>query len=209
MTDNIRAFFAIEIPNLHTLEQISLFQNDLQKALGPLKLVDKELMHITLRFLGNISQKQASELAMFTDMEVNKKFFPNNRIVKGKLKGVDDFRKNVFYIKIDGVTELLTEIFHFINNKLHEYPNIQEDRNTFTPHLTIARSKRNRRRGKNDQNFKNSGQLSYGEIKEKYRNFEFGEWSIQKVILKRSQLTPSGPIYTDLSGKMEKEKNLV
>ena len=53
--EKIRAFIAIEINAAQVLSKIQEFQAQLQKSIVPLKLVAPELIHITLRFLGNIS----------------------------------------------------------------------------------------------------------------------------------------------------------
>lgn len=204
MAEKIRVFFAIEIPNKGTLKNIIRYQSELQKAIGPLKLVNTKLMHITLRFLGNITPSQAKELTLFTDNILNPQFFSDNQEYKGKFKGIGDFRKQVFFAKIFGANEILQRIHDSINKELQGYANIQQERNRFTPHLTIARAKRNRRSyPRNSEIPQNPGQLSYSQIKEKYQNYDFGNWDIQKVFLKRSVLTPTGPIYTNLSGNEE------
>ncbi|MGB9704174.1 MAG: 2'-5' RNA ligase family protein, partial [Pyrobaculum sp.] len=61
----------------------------------------------------------------------------------------------------------------------------REDRE-FTPHLTIGRVKSGR----------NIDKLR--ELLGRYRGVEFGVVTVDKVKLKKSTLTPRGPIYSDL-----------
>jgi 2'-5' RNA ligase len=58
----------------------------------------------------------------------------------------------------------------------------------FHPHLTLGRMKSNRGRDE-----------LIGRM-EKYREEEFGDIQVEKVILFKSDLRPSGPIYTPLKG---------
>ena len=60
-----------------------------------------------------------------------------------------------------------------------------EDR-PFHPHLTLGRMRSNR--GKDE--------LVRG--MERYREEEFGSFQVEKVVLIKSDLTPTGPIYTRL-----------
>ncbi len=50
--EKIRAFVAVEIPNNETIDNIIVYQSELQRFMGPLKLVDRSIMHLTLQFLG-------------------------------------------------------------------------------------------------------------------------------------------------------------
>ena len=73
------------------------YQAGLQQVLGSLKLVDRNLMHITVRFLGNIAISDAKRLVRFLNEKLNPHFFPNGKKNQGKLVGVGDFRKSVFF----------------------------------------------------------------------------------------------------------------
>ena len=155
-------------------------------------------MHITLRFLGNISKDDVARLVTYVHDDLNPKFFPNGKFYKGDIVGVGDFRKSVFFTKITNINTLLAKIHDTINEKLAEFPNIQVERGTFKPHLTIARAKRNRKRNK-PNNYENPGQFTYNELRKKFERFEFGSFQINEVVLKQSELTPQGPIYTNLT----------
>lgn len=200
---DIRAFFAIEIENQDTLENICQYQQELQKSLGPLKLVKPELMHITLRFLGNISDHIAQKLFQFLQTAINKVHFPQEKAYQSSFTGVGDFGKRVFFVKIHEHQALLQKLNSLIEVKLTEFSDIKAENKPFTPHLTIARAKRSRKHSQSKrnqtQNIVNPGQLSYSELKQNFAHYNFGSWTISKVVLKKSVLTPQGPIYSNLS----------
>ncbi len=60
-----------------------------------------------------------------------------------------------------------------------------EDR-PFRPHLTLGRVKSSR------------GKEELIRIVEKYREEEIGTFQVEKIVLFKSDLTPTGPIYTPL-----------
>lgn len=202
MDQTIRAFFAIEIPNQDTLNEIIEYQGQLQKVLGPLKLVKRNLMHITSVFLGNILESEAKQLYHFMQTKINDKFFPDGKTFKGTFQGVGDFRKQVFFANIHKVNDLLQQIHDSLNEKLLEFPEIKRDTRNYHPHLTIARAKRNRSRRDSSQKHtsdaKNAGHQSYSRLKQDYSEYNFGSWTISEVVLKKSVLTPQGPIYSNL-----------
>jgi len=196
---NIRAFFAIEIPNQTTLDAVEQYQTALQLSLGPLKLVNRHLMHITVRFLGNISLAEARTLYFFIQSDVNPRFFPGGEVHTGGFRGVGDFSKRVFFVKIEKVLPLLRQINHTIEAELEKYPTIKQETKAYKPHLTIARARKNRRSSSSSTRSQNPGQPSYSELKAQYRDYLFGAWDIAQVVLKQSTLTPTGPIYTNLT----------
>ena len=193
----IRAFFAIEIPNQTTLDAVERYQVALQRSLGPLKLVHRHLMHITVRFLGNISLAEARTLYFFLQSDVNSRFFPQGEVQRGSFRGVGDFGKRAFFVKIEKVLPLLRQINHTIEAELKNFPTIKQETKAYKPHLTIARARRNRNSSPSLP--KNPGQPLYSELKAQYRDHLFGEWDIARVVLKQSTLTPTGPIYSNLT----------
>ncbi len=194
----IRSFFAVELKNQQILDEIEKYQRKLQKSIGSLKIVDRSLIHLTIKFLGDIDVETAKILYNYMESEINNPYFYQNHEKLGILKGVGDFNKRVFFIRIQGVKELLQEIYEKINEKTREFPEIKQESKPYTPHLTIARSKRNSRQRSQQNHRNNSGQLSYTQLKSQYKEFEFGKWKIEKVVLKKSVLTPTGPIYSNM-----------
>ena len=192
MADTIRAFFAVEIPKKSILEEIENNQAELQKSLGPLKMVEPERMHITLKFLGNIDEGVAAELYQFMQEKINQGYIrdlPESLTIQ--LKSVGDFRKRVFFVDVGDGKEHLRRVHDLLEKKTRTLPAIKQDTRKYDPHVTIARSK-----GKGRKN--NPGQMSYKKLKHLYEEKVFGSWNISGVVLKKSVLTPQGPIYTNL-----------
>ena len=193
--ETIRAFIAIELEDPETLEAIARYQADLQKSIGPLKLVGKELMHVTIRFLGEIPLEHAKTIYEFLEASINSRYF-STAPVEAALVGVGDFGKKAFFIEIVGVDQLLQTIFaevtEFLNRDLHIAP----EQRGFSPHLTIARAREGRDR--RDLAKGNPGQKSYAQLKKEWATVSFGPWHMKKVYLKQSVLTPKGPIYSNL-----------
>ena len=65
-----------------------------------------------------------------------------------------------------------------------------DKRQQFKPHLTIGRLRKERINYKTIDTFKR--------LINDNRSFEFGEFNINQVKLKKSELTPRGPLYSDL-----------
>jgi 2'-5' RNA ligase len=191
MDEKIRAFIAIEIPNIETIDNIVQFQSDLQKSVGPLKLVDRSIMHCTLQFLGDISLETAEALYNFLETEINPVHF-GDEPQSGFIRGIGDFNKRVYFVKVEGVVELLEKLADQVLEKTKEFPEIKQEDKGFEAHITVARAKD--RPGYR----RPTGGMPYSELKNRYNEFEFGPWNLEKVVLKKSVLTPKGPIYTNL-----------
>ncbi|MFX1312960.1 MAG: RNA 2',3'-cyclic phosphodiesterase [Promethearchaeota archaeon] len=187
----IRSFIAIELEDKETTEKISLFSQRLKQNQPKIKLVEPENLHITIKFLGNISEHLAPKIYTILQEDINEKFFLGNNL-NYLLKGVGQFHNfSVIWIKLIGNIQFLQTIKNSIEKLLTDKLNIDRDKRTkFEPHLTIGRLKKNRINYKTFTSFKNL-------IKEN-NDLEFGDFTINQVKLKKSQLTLKGPIYSDL-----------
>lgn len=173
----MRTFVAVEISNEPTLNAIAKLQSDLKIEAKP---VSKENMHFTLLFLGEISDDMAPKImeslssVSFSPIEMNLVdvgAFPNPKSPRVVWIGVDkDAAKN------------LVELALQVEEKLRPL-GFRSDK-PFKPHLTIFRIK-NRI---NDI----SQELN------KFRALEIGHETVSELRFKKSILTPTGPIYSDL-----------
>ena len=182
MPEAIRSFIAFDIENELVLKKITEMQNLLAKTGADLKLVEPKNIHVTLRFLGNISPDMAEKI--FLEMK-KVKFAPFDI----KLQGLGAF-PNVRYPRVvwAGMTqgaEQLRSIFNQLEPRLRSL-GFQPDPKGFSPHLTIARVKSGR----------NKAELAKFLIEN--ANYEYGIIKAECLRLKRSDLTPKGPIYSTL-----------
>jgi len=173
----MRTFVAAEISNENVLNAIAKLQSDLQIKAKP---VSKENMHFTLLFLGEISDEMAQKVmeslnyVSFNPIEVSLSgvgAFPNPRSPRVVWVGVDDV-----------AAKSLVELAEQVEEKLGSL-GFRSDK-PFRPHLTILRIK-NRI---NDI----SQELN------KFKTVEVGRSVISELKFKKSILTPTGPIYSDL-----------
>ena len=82
-------------------------------------------------------------------------------------------------------SQILTSLQKQIETQLEKIGFQPEDR-SFHPHLTLGRTKSSR------------GKDGLVERMEKHKEGEFGDFQVERVILFKSDLKPSGPMYTAL-----------
>lgn len=203
MTDEIRAFIALEINNKETIKNIQILQQKLSNALQPLriKMVELENLHLTLRFLGNISLKQAKEIHDFLESNINSMYF-NEGALKFDVVKLGDFKSRTFYTDLLGPTQTLIEIHDKIERYLIERHHFEPEK-TFKTHITIGRLKEDNYYGKRSKNQGQDGinpklNPKLNELKKEYQNSVLGNIQFSKVLLKKSTLTSKGPIYENL-----------
>jgi RNA 2',3'-cyclic 3'-phosphodiesterase len=186
----IRTFIAIDVENEETLENIQSFTKRLKINQPKMKIVKPENIHLTVKFLGDIKESMAPKIYEVLDTQVNQKLLQGEKYTY-KLKHVGQFRKfSIIWLGVKGDIEFLQKIKDTIEEKLNQRLHIKKDkRRKFKPHITIARLKKKRIDYKTFDTFKN--------IIDKNRDEEFGDFIVDKVKLKKSDLTPKGPIYTE------------
>ena len=175
-----RAFVAIDIDE-DIRQKLVTAQQQLTATGGDLKLVEPENIHVTMKFLGDLSDNKigAAADALRTAVEGAQPFdmtvrgigvFPNMRYMRVIWAGVTDGR------------DIVIDIQRNIDRELHKlgFPPERD----FVPHLTLARVKTAKRKEQLATSIKEMG------------NMEFGGMRAQAVELKQSTLTSKGPIYS-------------
>ncbi|MBN2156145.1 MAG: RNA 2',3'-cyclic phosphodiesterase [Candidatus Lokiarchaeota archaeon] len=192
MNSSIRAFFAVEIKNKKLIYAIRKLQEELTGIMDQIKLVEPENIHITIRFLGHITEPTARKLYEFLQNDINSHYFQNGPL-EFTVRRLGDFSKRVFHLGIQGPVSTLREIHDKIDNKLVESFGFPKDRKLKT-HITIARAKKS----KNRQISTNLPLKEFQTLKNDYVAKELGSFQVGKIFLKKSVLTPQGPIYSNL-----------
>jgi len=187
----IRAFIAIELNERITIDKIKSFSARLKQNQPKLKVVAPENLHMTVKFLGNISDSLAPKIYKILKEEINENMFEGKKF-EYNLKGVGQFNKfSVLWVKLIGDIQFLQQIKNLTEQLLAERFNIQKDKRTqFKPHLTIGRLKKEKI---NYQTFSTLKNLIH-----ENKNLEFGPFIVDQVKLKKSILTSEGPTYSDL-----------
>ncbi|MFX0057191.1 MAG: RNA 2',3'-cyclic phosphodiesterase [Candidatus Heimdallarchaeota archaeon] len=187
----LRSFIAIELNDEETIKKIEEFSARLKQNQSKLKLVEPKNLHLTVKFLGDIPESLAPKIYKLIQDDINNKVF-QGKTYDYVLKGAGQFNKfSVIWIKLIGELNLLQKVKDITEKTLNDNLKIELDkRTTFKPHLTIGRLKKNKINYKTFNTFKN--------LINENKNLEFGLFKINQIKLKKSVLTPRGPIYSDL-----------
>ena len=182
--NQIRAFLAIELP-ASIKREIQLFQNKLQENGQGISWVKVSNLHITLKFLGDIdwNQQQAittilpevcRNLLPFSISVAKTGFFPNIK------------RPRVLWVGCSNSKNKLVQVFTAIDSSLADI-GFEPEKRLFSPHLTIGRIKQ-----------LESTALLVSQM-QKNSDFSAGRFQVSEIKLIKSQLHPSGAIYTPLA----------
>ncbi len=173
----MRTFVAIEISNDNIINSIKKFQSDVNINAKP---VEPKNFHFTLQFLGEISEEisqkiiQALRKIEFSSFNVNLKgvgAFPKSKFPRVIWVGTDNDGGNML-IQLSKKVEKALEPLGFFSDK------------QFKPHITVFRIKK-----------------KIGDITNELNNLktiDFGMQEVTNLKLKKSELTPDGPIYSVL-----------
>lgn len=182
MSESMRSFLAFDIENNTVLNKLATAQSQLVKTGADLKLVEPQNIHITIRFLGNITPEMSEMI--FNEMKKSK-FTPFNVQIKGLGAFPNPHYSRVIWAGITDGANQLKSVFDQLEPRLRSL-GFSPDSKGFSPHLTIARV----RSGRNKQ------QLA--QFVTENEDFEFGAINAKCLRLKKSDLTPRGPIYSTL-----------
>jgi 2'-5' RNA ligase len=163
----MRSFIAITLPTSDSLRNVLAECKQMGKA------VDAKNLHLTLKFLGELSDAER------IGKELEEIRFSKFSIT---LRGVGAFpspqRGRVLFMKAYP-EDVLGRLADEINRRTKEIPLDHP----FTPHITLVRA----RDGRN-----------FSDLTFKYENTVFIEQEINSFSLFESTLTPTGPIYKEI-----------
>jgi 2'-5' RNA ligase len=177
----MRAFMAIEV-NSKLLDKILKIQKTLAEANALVKFVEAENLHFTFKFLGDITPEKAEAIANMAEEKIAD-YGPFDINIKGT--GVFP---NLGYIRVIWLGVEEPETFSKMQEDFdQEFVKMGFNKErSYIPHLTIGRVK-----GVQNK------ELLVSMVKE-LENVDVGTMKVERLILKESELTPVGPIYTDL-----------
>lgn len=201
----MRLFIAIEIPE--NIKEFLLKIIPINLPLDGVNVVQKQNLHITLKFLGEVEESLipdiketlksiSGEFSAFTLKITRPGVFP------------DKFKPRVIWIGTEN-TDTLKTIAKRIDENLHKY-GFEKEQREFKAHITLARVK----------NFQNGRYLferilkafkdkitSEISVKKKFSSYDIVEtiensspikFSVTEFVLMKSTLTPKGSIYNVL-----------
>jgi len=173
----MRCFICIEIKTPEIITKILEFQEELKSLDGKIKFVEPENIHFTFKFLGEIENSVVTEI-----FDVMKKISISAFVIT--IKGAGSFPR-VIWIDISEGRDELSSIYTFLNQNLKSL-GFKPENKRFSPHITIGRIKFIKDR------------KSLTALLQKWQDYFFGKIEVRSIQLKKSILTPKGPIYTTL-----------
>ncbi|MEM0342630.1 MAG: RNA 2',3'-cyclic phosphodiesterase [Thermoplasmata archaeon] len=173
-----RAFIAADIVPSRGLMDVL---GELRSSRADLKVVRPELLHVTLKFLGDTEEQLVDEIAARMARSVSGiPPFAMRLNGMGAFPSLSNIR--VVWVGIQN-GKALEEIAKRLDASIGEL-GFERDRKGFVPHLTLARA----RSGRNIANVQ--------EILRRNAATDFGEYPVDKIALKKSVLSPQGPTYS-------------
>lgn len=173
-----RAFIAVEVA---PSERLMAVVRELAQSRADLKIVKPHQLHVTLKFLGDTDEElvdqihsgmrsSAAGLGPFKIKLVGMGAFPSLSNIRVVWVGIEDGK-------------LLGRIADGLDTYLKEL-GFERDKKGFVPHLTLARTRSPR---------------NIASVQEIVRNnaaTDFGEYPVDRLLLKKSVLNPQGPAYS-------------
>jgi 2'-5' RNA ligase len=183
----MRLFIAIELPD-GIKGGIARVQQQLKAAGASAGWTRPEGIHLTLKFLGEVAEEQASGiLAALTDAVKGSGDLNLEVAGAGAFPNVKAPR--VLWIGVFGDTEKLAVLQASVEDAM-ERLGFEREARKFSPHLTLARVKFPKPRDNWQQKIEGIRDVTLG-------RFEAGHVSLMK-----SELRPEGAVYTEI-GKVE------
>ena len=177
----IRAFLAIDLDD-DLKPKINKIIREFKKIDTNIKYVDLQNLHFTLKFFGDIDTEGIDLIASKVE-KVIEDFGPFEIKIKGCGAFPNKNRIKVIWVGLDE-----DEILKDLHDKLDKQFNtigFDLDRK-FSSHLTIGRMKSAKGKDKVKKTI------------EEYSDIDIGSMEVSAIKLKKSTLTPGGPIYDDL-----------
>jgi 2'-5' RNA ligase len=182
----MRVFIAIDIDG-QIRKALGRLQNEMRSKVdikkGDAKWVNPDVMHLTLKFLGEIKDAQAVDVCNITqevanrhtnfELEVETVGYFGGRSARVLWVGTGQNCENLLQLQSDLEQELASAGWPGETRK-------------FSGHLTLCRV-RNSKAG-----------VKLAQMSEGYKDFKIGPVSADSISVYQSQLTPKGPVYTVL-----------
>ncbi len=178
----MRAFVAIHLEH-SILLSISGFIKELSSKYRSVRWTRPENLHLTLKFLGEVQDSKAYELA-----DKLREALPRHEVFTLSLKGTGGFpgldKPRVLWIGIEP-SEALQRLYTTVQGVCSAKGFMADDKD-FRAHLTIGR-------------VKSTPEADLISTLIKYKNHPWGKGTVNAVALMKSTLRPEGPIYSSIA----------
>jgi 2'-5' RNA ligase len=181
--DLIRTFICIELPD-SVKQKMELLENQLRGVDAQVSWVKPSNVHLTLKFLGGVPSHKIDRVS-----EALEHASHDTPAFEIEVAGAGCFPSprspRVLWIGLAGVPDPLLRLYTNLEDELATV-GFQREKRRFAPHLTIGRLRSPR----------NGAELAQ---KLMAMGFESEKFVARQVIVMRSQLKPTGSIYTPIS----------
>jgi 2'-5' RNA ligase len=180
----LRTFIAVPLPPEIT-QAAARLARELGEAAEGIKWVEPQCMHLTLKFLGNITDTDTYEVCQAVMKAVAAiEAFDFRCVGAGAFPSIQ--RPRTIWIGGSEGSEQIVALARKIDNALFELGYRREPKR-FTPHLTIGRVKTPGR-----------ALEAVSRLLAQRAEFDAGTAYVDEVVVYSSDLTPTGPIHTPL-----------
>jgi 2'-5' RNA ligase len=183
MPPTLRTFIALELPPsvISLLEKV---QEDLKSMRLRAKWVRPENIHLTLKFLGNINPGDIDKIGRAMKDAVDN-FVAIDLVVRGVGVFPGIKRPRVIWVGLGGQTQLLFAMQRMLEDNLTAL-DFEKEKRPFKGHLTLGR-------------FRQTVEPdTIRQIMQKYANLSSEEFTASRIILFKSDLKPTGAVYSQL-----------
>jgi len=181
----LRTFLAIDLPSaLHSA--IGRKEDKVNRELSGVNWVKPENLHLTLKFLGDTPESKIDEIKKVME-ETVKSTGPFVISLRGFGVFPDKRSPRTVWTGVEGETKVLESLASHIESAVVPLGFSKEDR-PHRPHLTLARIKKDHR----------AMGLAIEKAGILFDPFIFGRLLVEQVTLFKSDLRPTGSVYTKL-----------
>ncbi|HID94294.1 MAG TPA: RNA 2',3'-cyclic phosphodiesterase [bacterium (Candidatus Stahlbacteria)] len=180
----MRTFVAIKIPK-EIRDELTKLEDDLREGVlreAPIKWVEPQNIHLTLKFIGEVDEKKLE--AIKTGLKRVLREFSPFRVSFSGVGGFPNLRRpKVIWVGVEEGKQTVISLATKIEDELERY-GIPKEKREKSPHITIGRVKR--------------PIVLDSKIEEELK-FYAESFKVAEIFLIKSELTPKGPIYTDIA----------
>jgi len=175
----MRVFIAIDLPE-QVRAQLAEVERQLRSTTNSARWVAAESIHVTLKFIGEVSEKKLQSIdeaiagLTWKPFQLTVRgigFFPGNRSPRVLWAGMQA-------PTMEGLAEKL-------DSRMESF-GFEREKRVFRPHITLARARNTRL------------DAALVRAAAQFEDHEFGSFSVDRWFLYQSTLKPSGSVYTQL-----------
>jgi 2'-5' RNA ligase len=183
MSPTIRSFIALELPP-SVISLLGKVQEDLKSMRLRAKWVRPENIHLTLKFLGNINPGDIDKIGRAM-MDAVDDFTAINLVARGVGVFPGIRRARVIWVGLGGQIQLLFAMQRLLEDSLAAL-GFEKEKRPFQGHLTLGRFRQT------------VNPSTLRQIMQEYSNLSSEEFTARRIILFKSDLKPTGAVYSQL-----------